>query len=134
MFRMLLLAPLAAAVLVAGVPSGGAAGTAYEFGRAGGNILPYTVTISASGVVRASGPVAVGRTRLDASRLAALHRLVLTLRFAALPARTLCTGTLPDAAATFIRVGARRVLVHGGCVPRYTRLWLALDKAVQLSG
>jgi hypothetical protein len=40
---------------------------------------------------------------------------------------------LPDIAATFIRVGARRALVHGGCVPRYARLWLALTQAVRLS-
>jgi len=41
---------------------------------------------------------------------------------------------LPDVAATFIRVGSRRVLVHGECVARYTRFWLALSKAVQLTG
>ena len=33
---------------------------------------------------------------------------------------------LPDVAATFIRVGARTVRVHGACVARYTKLWNAL--------
>ena len=136
MRRLLLLAALAAAALATGASAGAAVAqqTSYAFGRTGGNIRPYTVTISATGVVRASGPIAVGTKRLKPTQLATLRRLAVKLRFGALPAKTLCTGTLPDVAATFIRVGSRRVLVHGECVARYTRFWLALSKAVQLTG
>lgn len=133
MRRIVLLALLAAAVVAAGAPADAAGQTAYAFGRTGGNIRPYTVTISTAGVVRTSGPVSVGLRRLDARQLATLHRLAVTVRFATLPATTLCAGTLPDVGATFVRVGSRRVLVHGDCVPRYARLWGALTRAVRLS-
>jgi hypothetical protein len=54
-------------------------------------------------------------------------------RFTTLPLVTNCKGTLPDVAATFIRVGASTVRVHGNCVPRYSRLWKALTSAVKVS-
>ncbi len=128
---ILALTAVAAAVTASG---GGAAGRGFAFGRIGGNIRPYTVTIASGGAVRVSGPVTVGRRQLDATQLAALTRAAAEARFAALPGSTQCAGTLPDVASTFIRVGARRVRVHGSCLPRYNRLWRALGRAVRLSG
>jgi hypothetical protein len=129
---------LAIAVLAAAVAATGdahaMAQTSFAFGLTGGNIIPYTVTISASGVVRTVGPVSVGRKQLRAKQLATLRRLVLLAHFASLPKTTLCAGVLPDFASTFIRVGTRRVLVHGDCVTRYAGLWLALSRAVALKG
>jgi hypothetical protein len=127
---------LAAAVAGAVAAVAGAAATpqrGFAFGRFGGNIRPYTVTIAAGGAVTVSGPV-VAAPRLTAAQLAALRHLATTERFGALPASTQCTGALPDAASTFIRVGARTVRVHGYCLARYNKLWRALTRAVRLTG
>jgi hypothetical protein len=105
----------------------------FAFGRLGGNIRPYTVSIASDGRVHVSGPVAAGRMKLTAAQLASLDRAVAGARFAALPAMTNCVGTLPDIASTFIRVGAKVVRVHGNCVPRYAKLFTALSRAVMLN-
>jgi hypothetical protein len=125
-----------AAVVAAAVAAGGsaAAQSGFAFGRFGGNIRPYTVTIGAGGAVHTSGPVTVGQRRLIAKELAALRRAAAATRFTALPAWTHCAKTHPDVASTFIRVGARTVRVHGSCVAGYTRFWLVLSRAVGLSG
>jgi hypothetical protein len=39
----------------------------------------------------------------------------------------------PDIAATFVRIGARTVRVHGICVARYAKLLAAFTQAVKLS-
>jgi hypothetical protein len=106
--------------------------TGFAFGRGGGNIRPYTVTIAADGRVTVSGPVQVGRTRLTRAQLGGLATLAATVRFGTLPKSTSCAGTLPDVAGTFVRVGTRTARVHGDCVPRFTRLWKALAGAVKL--
>jgi hypothetical protein len=105
----------------------------FAFGRVGGNIRPYTVSIANDGVVRVSGAAEVGRMKLELAQLAELNRVASVTRFTALPLMTRCKGSLPDVAATFIRVGARTVRVHGNCVPRYAHLWKALSRAVKLS-
>jgi hypothetical protein len=115
----------------------GAAGASpqrgFSFGRVGGNIRPYTVSIGTDGRVHVSGPVTAGRMKLTGAQLAALGRAATAARFATLPNVTNCQGTLPDVAATFIRVGARTVRVHGACVARYAKLFTALTRAVALS-
>ncbi len=122
------------AVLGAFAPAAGATQpTGFAFGRAGGNIRPYTVSIANSGVVRRSGTVRVGRTHVIAQQLVSLNRIATEVSFTMLPASTNCKGTLPDIAATFIRIGARTVRVHGGCVPRYQRLLKALQASVRLA-
>lgn len=105
----------------------------FEFGRTGGNIMPFTVTISAGGRVQASGPVQAGRTTLTKAQLATLVLVASQVRFSALPAATMCTGTLPDVATSFVRVGTHTVRIHGDCVARFTRMWIALGAAVKLS-
>jgi hypothetical protein len=99
----------------------------------GGNILPYTVSISNDGVVRSSGAVHVGRKKVTIVELAELNRVASVVRFTALPLMTRCKGVLPDAASTFIRVGARTVRVHGNCVPRYVRVWKSLASTVKIA-
>jgi hypothetical protein len=106
--------------------------TGFAFGRMGGNIVPYHVTIANSGVVRTFGPVKVGRKLLGAVQLAALNRVATETRFTVLPMTTNCRGTLPDIAGTYIRVGARTVHVHGSCSSRYQRLLKALETSVRL--
>ena len=127
-----------AAVAVAAAATAAAGGAAsqggFAFGRTGGSIRPYTVTIAAGGAVRTSGPITVAQRHLDATKLAALRRLAQRTGFATLPLSKSCTGTLPDVASTFIRVGSRTVRVHGSCLAAYNRFWLALTQAVRLSG
>jgi len=124
----LLAVTLLAAALAAPASAGG-----YSFGRLGGNIIPFTVTIDAQGATHASGPVHVGRSKLTAAQLAAVAKAAAAARFASLPATTLCPGTLPDVAATFVVAGGHRVTVHGGCSARYATVWNALTAAVRLT-
>jgi hypothetical protein len=125
---------IAVAALLA-VPAAAAAPAAggYSFGRISGNIVPFTFTIAANGAVHATGPVTVGRTKLSSGQLAALAKVAAQTRFHSLPATTLCSGTFPDVAATWIRSGGHRVQVHGTCSAAFTRLWNALEAAVRLS-
>jgi hypothetical protein len=128
--------PLAALVMLTGVlPAASAVQpTGFAFGRRDGNIRPYTVAIANTGVVRTSGAVIVGRMHVTPVQLATLNRIATETQFTILPAATSCQGTLPDVASTYIRVGARTVRVHGGCVPRYQRLLRALKASVRLAG
>jgi hypothetical protein len=102
---------------------------AIAFGQTGGNILPFTVTIGAHGAVTASARIRA-KPRIDAATQARLERLAKLVRFAALPARTACTGTLPDIASGWIRMDGRTAQVHGGCSPRFSLRYKALLAAV----
>jgi hypothetical protein len=134
MRRALLFGSAWLALALAPVPAASASQqTGLAFGRSGGNIRPYTVTIAAGGRVSVSGPVQVGRTKLTRAQVEGLVKLAADMRFGTLPKTTNCAGALPDVASTFVRVGARTVRVHGNCIPRYARLWKALGSAVKLS-
>jgi hypothetical protein len=125
---------LAVVLLLALAPAAGASPQrGFAFGRLGGDIRPYTVSIAADGKVAVSGSATAGRMKLTAAQLATLNRAVTDARFGAFPPATNCPGTLPDIAATFIRYGAKTVRVHGSCVARYTKLFTALARAVKLS-
>jgi hypothetical protein len=125
------LAAAVAAVVAAVVAQSAAASgeTGFEFGRIGGNIQPFTVSIAVNGQVHASGPVIARNTPLTRLQLGKLNRLVVTVGFARLAKATNCPGALPDVAATYIRVGRQTVRVHGTCVAAYQRLWAALERA-----
>jgi hypothetical protein len=128
--------PLAAGLLaIAAVPPPGTTvdSSGFAFGRLGGNIRPYSVTIANTGVVHTSGAVKVGRKHLTSAQLASLNRVATETTFEMLPKATNCAGTLPDVASTYVRVGARTVRVHGNCVSRYARMWKALTAAVRIS-
>jgi hypothetical protein len=131
MLRVVTLAALVALIVV--LPAAGApTPTGFAFGRIGGNIRPYTVTIANSGVVHTSGAVTVGRNHLTPVQLAELNRVATETRFTILPASTNCKGSLPDIAATYVRVGPLTVRVHGACLPRYQRMLKALQASVRL--
>ncbi len=104
----------------------------FSFGRTGGNIQPFTVTIGADGHVRTTGSATVGRTLLTKAQLAKLNTVAAANNFGSIAAVTSCPGTLPDVAATFVRVAGRTVRVHGSCVARYQRVWAALTASVRL--
>jgi len=105
--------------------------TGFAFGRTGGNILPFSIAITAGGRVTATGPAPEHTGTVSKLRLATLDRAVLAAKFQTLPATTSCPGTLPDIAAQYIRVGRRTVRVHGACVAGFNRLWTALNRAVR---
>ena len=126
--------PAAVLLLLALVPAAGASPQhTFAFGRLGGNIRPYTVSIATTGKVAVSGSANAGRMKLTAAQLAILNRAVTDAHFGAFAPTTNCPGTLPDVASTFIRVGAKTVRVHGNCVARYAKLFTALSHAVKLS-
>jgi len=105
--------------------------TGFAFGRTGGNIMPYRISIATSGRVTATGPAPAHTSLVSKLRLANLNRAVFDAQFDTMPAFTNCQGTLPDIAAQLIRVGGRTVRVHGACVPRFNRLWAAMSRAVR---
>lgn len=105
--------------------------TGFAFGRTGGNIMPFRVTIATDGTIHATGAAPAHGARLTKLELATLNRIVYETSFAALPSSTRCRTALPDFATQFIRVGGRTVRVHGGCVARFNRLWAALTRAVR---
>jgi hypothetical protein len=132
--RRVVPASLLFALAVSAMPASSAVQpSGFAFGRLGGNIRPYTVTIANSGVVRTSGAVEVRRTMLTALQLGSLNRVATETSFVTLPKSTNCRGTLPDVASTYIRVGARTVRVHGACLPRYQRLLRALQASVRVA-
>ena len=133
MHRIVLI--IVSAVLAApalGSASPGAA--SFAFGRTGGNIAPFTVTISSSGAVRVNGPVEPRVKVLGPATRARLAALVAATRFSTLPLTTRCRGALPDVASNFVTVrragSTRTVLVHGDCSSRFSRLYDALAGAV----
>jgi hypothetical protein len=121
--------------LAAAFPAAGGAGSrqGFAFGRVGGSIIPFTITIGNDGRVKATGPAKVGRARLTQLQVVNLNRIATTNGFTSLAAVTNCPGTLPDVAATFVRIGPRTVRVHGSCAPRYQRVYAALARAVRLA-
>lgn len=121
------------AALVSTAPVGAAAQRGFAFGRLGGNIVPFTVSIANDGAVKVSGPVTLGRRHLSRLQIANLNRIAATNAFGSLAPATNCPGTLPDIAATFVRIGPRTVRVHGPCLQRYQRIYTALAKAVKLA-
>lgn len=102
----------------------------FEFGRTGGNIRPFTVTISRTGVVRTSGAAPAHIAVMSKHQLTVLTGIAVAVRFSSMPAVTACPNTLPDVAAELIRVEGRTVRVHGSCLKGFNRLWTALNRAV----
>jgi hypothetical protein len=129
--RIVVLVASAVAVSACGssAASGGAGPLRIAFGVAGGNIVPWRVTIEPTGRVRATG-MSPRRHRLSQAKVVALSRLV-RRELPALRSRQ-CAGTLPDVGSDFIRAAGRSVRVHGGCEPRFHRLWNTLGRAVGL--
>jgi hypothetical protein len=128
---------LASLALVAGASAAGAApaGTTFTFGRSGGNIVGLSVTIGSDGTLTARGAVQLAHPGMTvpARARAALLRLAVTEGFFKLPDFVGCGGTFPDVASQFISItrpsGTKKVMVHGGCNPRFAHLYAALSAA-----
>lgn len=135
---MLRLAFVAAALLLT-LPGGGAAAPAgqplFQFGRAGGNIAPFTVTIRSDGRVEHSGDVRLAHPgiRLSRTKVRTLLATAGAQGFWSLPRATMCPRTLPDFSSLYVTIHTaartRRVSVRGGCKPRFARIYRALAAA-----
>jgi hypothetical protein len=113
-----------AAITVA--PASGAVRQGFSFGRSGGNIRPLEARISVTGRVVVD---AERRGVLTQPQLRALQRVVERERFAALPARIVCKGVLPDVATRHVVASGRSVSAQGGCSVRFDRVYAALARA-----
>lgn len=132
MTRAIIIVATLLAALAAASAAPAQSAPALSFGRGGGNIAPFTVSISATGHVTAVG-VRVGKRDVPQATLKTLLRLAASARLSAMSSLTLCPQTLPDFAAPWIRVGTHRVAVRGTCRPGFNRLYTALTHAVALS-
>lgn len=101
------------------------------FGLGGGNMVPFQVTIEPTGRVRATGSMVPRRHRLSRAKVVSLSTLVRHAFASGLRSRQ-CQGTNPDVGSHYIRARGRTVTVHGGCEPRFQRLWHTLAAAVGL--
>ena len=104
----------------------------FAFGRAGGNIEPFTITIARDGSVSSSGdaPASLApRASLDA--VDGLLKLARTEGFYGLSSLVLCPGSLPDVAGQFvtIRTGtvSKKVTVRGNCRAGFTQLYAVVS-------
>jgi hypothetical protein len=131
MRRIIVLAALFGGVCACGSSAASTTLHRIEFGVAGGNLVPYQVTIEPTGRVRASGEVETRIRQLSHAKVVSLSRLVRAGFAAGLKSR-LCPGTNPDVGSDFIHAFGRTVRVHGNCEPRFHRLWDTLSKAVGL--
>jgi hypothetical protein len=116
---------VAAAVAACGASASGPA--PIVFGLAGGNAVPYRVTIQPNGSVRVNRGWRVRRQILPSQ----VRRLRAEIQNAHLKTR-MCAGTLPDFATNYIRLGARTFKLHGQCEPRFTHVFSDLLAAVKL--
>ncbi|MGH2442740.1 MAG: hypothetical protein ACRDFX_06215 [Chloroflexota bacterium] len=111
--------------------------TAITFGRELGNILPYQVTIAASGATSLTGITPTTTPAITQQQVASFNAQAQSLGFFSLPASTNCAGTSPDVASRYISMtqngATRRVEVHGDCQPAFTQLYQALAAAAGVS-
>ena len=108
------------------------ASTVISFGRTGGNILPFAVSVSQTGAVTTSGPVSAPKA-IPVAAVNGLLTLARAERFAALPRRVACKGVLPDVASLYITIAGRTVTVHGACNRQFSELYAVLQ-AVAVTG
>lgn len=127
---------LAASIVALAACGGSAASTQAKpiriaLGVGGGNIVPFQITIEPTGRIRSTSPMRLRRRRLSQAKVASLSRLVRHGFASGLRSR-LCAGVNPDIGSDYIRALGRTVMVHGSCVPRFTKLWDTLAQAVGL--
>ena len=125
------LAALLGAAIACGASAASTKPHRIVFGVAGGNMVPYQVTIEPTGRVRSSGALRPRVRQLSHAKVVSLSRLVRQDFAAGLKSR-LCPGTNPDIGSDFVAAYGRTVRVHGGCEPRFTKLWGTLARAVGL--
>jgi len=106
----------------------------FAFGRTGGNIIPFKVTIGRDGRVTTSGSGHATLTQASTPLRNGLAKLARAEGFWTLPAFISCPGVNPDVAAHFVTVSAdgkaRTVTSHGSCKPAFEELYAVLSASV----
>jgi hypothetical protein len=119
--------PLAASAHAAKAPA------SFTFGRTGGNIAPFSVTIARDGHMTTRGPVQLGKPDavVSTAALTGLLKLAQAEKFFTMPGAVRCKRTSPDFAALFVTVaratGTKTVTVHGDCRPAFSQLYAVVS-------
>jgi len=128
-------APIAAGAAGAAHRAHGAAragGAVFSFGRVGGNIRPFTVTIYADGSITSSGAVTTSpQAHLSPDAIKGLKKLARAEHFDSLPDQIPGSNVNPDIASLFITVttaqGTKTVKMHGGQSRQFQQLFAVLQ-------
>ena len=119
-------------VVLAGSSSKAAAPT-FSFGRTGGNIIPFKVTIGRDGHVAATGPVQATQPTASLPLRNGLAKLAKAEGFFTMALNLTCGPTHPDVASRFVTVTAygktRTVLASGTCNAAFEELYAVLAAA-----
>lgn len=135
----MLLAALAVAlavplVVLAGGSTKHQASPSFAFGRAGGNIIPFKVTIGSDGRVATTGPVQATAATTSSALRNGLARLAQAEGFFTMATSLTCGRVNPDVAGRFITVSAkgktRTVTARGTCYPAFEELYAVLSASV----
>jgi hypothetical protein len=106
----------------------------FAFGRTGGNIIPFTVTIGANGHVSTTGTQKLGLAQATVALRNGLSKLAKAEGFWTMAPATSCVGVLPDIASKFVTVSvggkSRTVTVHGTCRAAFEELYAVLSASV----
>jgi len=120
--------------VLAGGSSKRQAPATFAFGRTGGNIIPFKVTIGKDGRVTTTGSGHVTLTQASTALRNGLAKLAQAEGFWTMPAFIACPGTNPDVAAHFVTVSAggktRTVTSHGSCRAPFEELYAVLSASV----
>ena len=117
---------------LAGCGSGSKNTVKIVFGKTGGLLVPYQITIAPSGAIRVKGtpPVTPPKslTHAQDEKLSGLVRDAM----GKLESQQ-CPRTFPDEAAEFIQAMGKQVIVRGSCDADFTKLWNALTNELGLN-
>jgi len=133
MRRLTLLALLALGLAACGGGSGTPKDAVQiKFGRVGGMIMPYTITIAPNGTVTSeANPPATPPKSISSAEVERLSNLV---RDSIDKLTTLqCAHSLPDETSNFITALGKNVTVRGNCEPGFTKLSNSLTNALGLN-
>lgn len=111
--------------------SGSTGRAVFSFGIQGGNIRPWSVTLSDDGSITATGSIKHVQKLADPTdTLNGLLKLADAENFFALPKNVRCPGVLPDVAAQWITIKAngdtKQVMVHGACNAAFSQVYAVL--------
>lgn len=132
MRRLILIAVLALGLAACGGSGAPKDALKITFGRTGGLIVPYSITIAPDGTVTSGGnPPVKPPASLTSAQVETLSSLVR----AGMPKLTplLCGHSFPDEASSFITAQGKTVTVRGDCEPGFTKLYNALTAALGLN-
>jgi hypothetical protein len=106
----------------------------FAFGRTGGNIVPFTVTIAANGHVSTTGTQDLALTQATVPLRNGLAKLAKAEGFWTMATALTCGKVNPDIAGRFIRITGggktRMVTARGTCYPAFEELYAVLGASV----